>query len=146
MSQLKELQLKEAIRRLKILQEQYNLMETVITEFEKEDTLYYSERITQDYKGILFWIDNKEEFSNIIKQFEEEQKAVVYHAILNHTELGDMLNLLFVSQYQEEWKNDNEELKNGYPLVYCANVYAEEYSEFGTIQIVGVNGGIDRIN
>lgn len=146
MNKLRELQLKEAIKRLKILQQQYNLMETVITEFEKEGTLYYSERVNQTYRGMLFWIDNKKEFLEIIEQFEKKQKSVVYHAILSHKEFGDILNLLYISPYQKEWENDNEELKRGFPLVYCSNVHAEKYSEFGTIQIVGVNGGIDRIN
>lgn len=142
MEDLKELQIKECIERLKILQQQYGLMEKVTDEFEKEGIVYYSEYANQIQKGILFWVSNNKEYADIIKEFEEERKTMVYHVILQNTEFGEMLTLLYVSKDQEEWETDKEELKEGLPCAYCIN---GDISEFGGIQIEGANGGINRI-
>ena len=146
MADLRELQKQEALERLKILQEQYELMETVVNEFEKEDVVYYSEYTNKRQQGILYWISNNEEYVNAIKEFEEKYKALVYHAILTPMEFGTLLNLLCVCQYEEEWERERQELKDGYPFVYCMNLDDSSTSEFGTIQIAGANGGITRIN
>ena len=143
MKGLKELQIKEALDRLNILQKQYELIETVTNEFRDEGTIYYSEYINKVQQGILYWVDNREDFVNSIKEFEEGHSAIVYHVILTPTEFGDMLSLLYVSMHQEEWKRDREELEEGYPFAYCIN---GDISEFGAIQITGANGGISRLN
>jgi len=143
MENLKEVQTKEAMERLKILQEEYELMENVVNEFENEGTVYYSEYVNKDTKGILYWISNKEEFINDIKEFEEKYNTIVYHAILTPMEFGDMLTLLYVSPHQEEWVRDKEELKEGLPCAYCINA---DCSEFGCIEIAAANGGLTRTN
>lgn len=142
---LKELQKKEALERLKILQNEFELMETVVKEFEQKDTVYYSEDIAPNYNGILYWISNKEDYANAVKQFEEKHNAVVYHTILNHTIFGTILNLLYVSEHQDEWSMDREQLEDGLPFVYCVNLEDDHCSEFGGIQIDGRNGGIVRL-
>ena len=86
MENLKQLQKQEAIERLKILHDQYDLMETVINEFEKKDTVYYSEHHSK--VGILYWASNEEKYVRLMKQFEEEYDALVYHAILSSTPFG----------------------------------------------------------
>ena len=141
---LKELQKNEALNRLRILQMNYELLENVVTEFEQDNKLYYSEYINQNMQGILYYIDNKEEFTNAIKEFEEKHQAKVYHAILTPLTFGTMLSLLYVSQYTEEWKRDRKELSDGLPLAYCMNLDDETTSEFGGIQISKANGGITR--
>lgn len=141
---LKELQKNEALNRLRILQMNYELLENVVEEFEQDDKLYYSEYINQNMQGILYYIDNNEEFTNAIKEFEKKHQAKVYHAILTPLTYGRMLSLLYVSQYTEEWKRDRKELFEGLPLAYCMNLDDEITSEFGGIQISKANGGITR--
>ena len=46
---LKKLQKNEAINRLRILQMNFELLENVVTEFEQDDKLYYSEYINQNF-------------------------------------------------------------------------------------------------
>ena len=46
---LKQLQKKEALKRLKILQDKFQLMETVTKEFKQDNTLYYSEYVLSCY-------------------------------------------------------------------------------------------------
>lgn len=142
---LKELQKTEALNRLRILQMKYELMETVITEFEKENVLYYSEYVNKHCPAILYWVSNEERYVNIIKEIEEQQNILVYHAILTPTIDGTYLALLYVSQYQEEWQVDRNDLNEGIPLAYCINLADPQMAEFGGIQIAGAMGGIVRL-
>jgi len=142
---LRQLQKTEALNRLRILQMNYGLLENVVTEFEKDNTLYYSEYINKNAQGILYYVSNKEEFTNAIKEFEEKHQVLVYHAILTPLIYGRMLSLLYVSKYEEEWQRDRNELSEGLPLAYCMNLDDEITSEFGGIQIAKANGGITRI-
>ena len=98
----KQLQKQEAIKRLKILQDKFGLMKTVTKEFEKEDTLYYSEYFNRNMQGILYWVSNKKSLSKIVKEFEEKHKALVYHAILVPTVFGNTFNLLYVTEDKKE--------------------------------------------
>lgn len=142
---LKQLQKTEAIERLKILQDKFELMETVTKEFEKEDTLYYSEYVNKSYLATLYWISNNEDYEKAIKQFEEEHNTLVYHAILTRTTFGRLLTLLCVSANQDEWKKDRDELTEGLPCAYVMNLNDDNCSEFGCIQIAGAMGGIVRL-
>lgn len=142
---LKQLQKTEAIERLKILQDKFELMETVTKEFEKEDTLYYSEYINKSCPAILYWVNNKEEYKNAVKEFEEEHNALVYHAILTRTTFGTILTLLYVTEEQEVWQEDRKQLNEGLPLAYCINLDDDTCSEFGGVQIGGAMGGIVRL-
>lgn len=142
---LKQLQKKEALNRLRILQTKYGLLENVITEFEKEDTLYYSEYVNKQCPAILYWVSNKEEYQRAIKEFEEEYDALVYHAILTSTTFGTILTLLYVTEQEEVWKEDRENLNEGMALAYCINLEDDTYSEFGSVQIAGAKGGITRL-
>lgn len=143
--ELKQLQKDEALNRLRILQMKYGLLENVIKEFQAEDTIYYSKYINKNLQGILYWITNEEEYVNAIKEFEEKNQAKVYHAILCPMEYGRILSVLYVSQHQDEWKMDRDDLNDGIPLAYCINLDDDTTSEFGTIQITKANGGISRI-
>ena len=144
--ELKELQKNEALNRLRILQMKYGLLENVVKEFQVDDTIYYSEYINQYLKGLLYWIDNEDEYADAIKRFEEKHQSTVYHAIYTPTSHGRILSLLYVSPHQEEWKMDRDDLNNdGRPLAYCINLDDDTSSEFGAIQIAKANGGINRI-
>lgn len=142
---LRQLQKTEALNRLRILQMNYELLENVVTEFEQDNTLYYSEYINKNAQGILYYVSNKEEFTNAIKEFEEKHQVLVYHAILTPLIYGRMLSLLYVSKYTEEWQRDRNELSEGLTLAYCMNLDDKTTSEFGGIQIAKANGGITRI-
>ena len=129
---LREKQQQEAIARL----EQLNLYPTVLKEF-KQGLINVSE-----HGGILYWAD--EEQQAIIKEFEQEHEAIVYHIILSYTEIGRMLSIMYVSKYEEEWEMDRDDLKQGYPCVYVKNLDDDMLSEFGCIGIVERFGGLMR--
>lgn len=142
---LKQLQKIEAIERLKILQDKFGLIGIVTKEFEKEDTLYYSEYLDKQFPAMLYWISNNEDYEKAIKQFEKEHNILVYHAILTRTTFGKLLTLLCVSANQDEWKRDRDELTEGLPCAYVMNLNDDNCSEFGCVQIAGAKGGIVRL-
>lgn len=129
----RETQKQEAIKRMKMLK----LHENCIREFEQDDVINQSE-----HGGILYWLDEKQQ--NIVKKFEAEHGAVVYHAIHNYTAFGELLALLYVSKHKEEWEYDRDDLKEGTALAYVVNIDDEWCSEFGSIGVKPQWGGLCR--
>ena len=142
---LRTMQKQEAIKRLKILRQQ-GLLKNVVDDFRKNNLIYYSEQ-TQ-LGGVLYWCtqaNGANRFVKVIEEFEQEHNATVYHAIHCYTEFGELLNLLYVSDYEEEWQQDRQDLKENYSFCYVVNLDAEIFSEFGSVGINIVNGGLIRI-
>ena len=126
-------QKQEALKRMKMLK----LHENAIREFEKEDVINQSE-----HGGILFWLDDSQ--NALVERFEKEYNAVVYHVIHNYTEFGELLAFLYVSENEEEWGYDRDDLKEGYALAYVENLDEPAFSEFGSIGIKPQWGGLCR--
>ena len=124
---------KEAIERMKMLK----LHPNPIVEFKDDGLLNFSER------GILYWIDN-EDWMEKIREIEEEYNILVYHAILNHAEFGELLSLLYVSDSEDEWEFDRSDLLDGYIFAYVLNLDEPTYSEFGGITVKSRFGGLVR--
>lgn len=146
MTTLKEKQKQEALKRMKAL----HLNRNVIYEFEELNIINYSERQNAIFDGILYWIDNNPQFKQIIQEFEKEYGAMVYHAQLTYFNgFGQCLALLYVSKNKQEWEMDLNDLttpdKTKNVCAYVANVSCPEYSEFGYIGIESRNGGISRV-
>lgn len=137
---LREKQKQEAVKRLR----QLKMFPNVIEDFEKEDRVYYSERINQVFDGVLYWLSNSEDFTAIVKDFEEKHEALVYHAQLTNFEFGKCLTLLFVSKHEKKWERDREDLQNGEPYCYVVNLDVPDFSEFGYCGIEPKNGGVTR--
>ena len=142
-SDFRQLQKTEATQRLQLLEKLYKMHQNVLKEFTSDETIYYSERINKAFCGILYWLDNIQEYVDAVKEIEQKYNIYVYHCILSHTEFGDLLDMLFVSSAQEEWKQEIEDLKSGYVESYCY-VFDGDTSEFGTIKIKAINGGLTR--
>lgn len=142
---LRYLQIKQAMERLEILEKEYLLHENVLKEFREDETIYYSENLGGAFSGILYWLANKNEYVEKVRKIEQERNIFVYHCILNHTIDGDLLTMLYVSEYQDEWEFEKNDLKNGCIDVYVCNLNRDIDSEFGSVQITGVNGGLVRV-
>lgn len=133
MEELKIKQKQEAIERMKMLK----IYTQAIKEFEKENVINVSE-----HGGILFWLDDEQQ--EMVKRFEEKYNAVVYHIIHNYTEFGELYSLLYVSQHEEEWDYDKDDIKHNIALCYVVNKDEESFSEFGSIGIKSQFGGVIR--
>ena len=133
-TQIAQAQVTEALLRMKKL----HLHENAVKEFYEEGKLNKSEH------GILYWLDEKEQ--NMIKEWEKETGCMVYHVILDEFEFGTCYSFLYVSEYSEEWTEDDKWLEQGCPIAYVMNVTRSDYSEFGSIGIRPAYGGVLRIS
>lgn len=130
----REEQIKEAIMRMKEL----NLHENVVREFKEENMLNMSEN-----GGFLYWLS--EEHNKIIRDWEEESGNVAYHIIHNHTEFGELLSILYVGKYEDEWEMERADIKDGHVFSYVVNLDVPEFSEYGSIAIQRKIGGLVRV-
>lgn len=126
----------EAIKRMKVL----GLFKPCIKAFEKYDEL----QLTEPTGGLYEFGDNAEVNAKI-KEFEEEYNALVYHVIHTYTQFGELYNFLYVSDYEEEWEYDNEDVKAGYAVAYVWNKTDEWMSELGGIAVRERFGGLVRV-
>lgn len=125
---------KEAINRMKTLK----LYPNIIREFSNENKL----NLSLSLNGALCHL-NDEQLARV-QEFEQKYNALVYHVIHNHTQFGELLSFLYVSQHTDEWEYDRNDLQEGYPFVYVANLTDEICSEFGHIGIQLYHDGIAR--
>jgi len=134
--QLKE----EAIARMRLLR----LMPKIIGEFKRSNRVYYSERQNAMFNAVLYWLDNKPEWVEFVKDFENKNNCLVYHCQLTYTEFGDMLSLLYVDNDETEWELEKEAIANGQTLAYVHNLSDTDLSEYGMIGVKPSMGGITR--
>ena len=127
----RNLQKEEAVKRIKLLK----LHQCV------EDS-FLNEELLQSIHSFLFELepDNKDK----IRKWERKTGNIVYHVINNTFEFGECLSLLYVSKYEEEWSDDKEILKEGYPIVFVMNLDNDDFSEYGSIGIKESMGGLLR--
>ena len=90
-------------------------------------------------------MNNRQEFVNAAKEIENKYNIFIYHCILNHTINGDWLTMLFISSTPDNWEDEKIELKSGVPFAYVYD-FGGFGSEFGPIEIKGINGGITRVS
>lgn len=133
MEDLRAKQKAEAIERMKKI----GIMEQPIKEFKEEGKLNLSEN-----GGMLYWLDDEQK--KMVEDFEKEHNGLVYHIIHQFTNIGELYNLLYVSEHVEEWKMDMDDLGEGQMLAYVVNVSMPDCSEFGTIGIQPSVGGLMR--
>ena len=130
---MKAKQRTEALKRMEML----HLHENVIDDFKEINLLNQSE-----HGGILYWVEG--EMEKKIREWEEKTGNLVYHVIHDYTEFGELLSLLYVSQYEDEWETDREDIQDGYALAYVMNLTDDWCSEYGNIGIRPQWGGVVR--
>lgn len=137
----REIKKVEAINRMKEL----GLFAPCIKAFKDRDEVQLSEPT-----GGLYEFSIDKELTTKMQEFEKKNNALVYHVI--HTpmrldgEVMDMYNFLYVSDYQEEWEVDNADIKEGYVFAYVWNKTIDYFSEFGSITVKGMFGGLVRVS
>ena len=117
---------------------------TCVGDFRKNGKVWKSE-----FHGILYWLDEDEQ--KAVDEFEKAHDGYkVYHCYKAHTEFGDMLSMLYVNgRSQEEFDEDKQyfdmDIDDGYIMTYTKNFDDDFCSEFGSIVIRSIFGGIQRI-
>ncbi len=144
---LREKQKQEAIKRLELLQKEYLVHKNVLKEFKEDGTIYYSESFGGFYSGILYWLNNREDFLNIVNEIEKKKDIFIYHCILNHyKDNRDVLTMLYISADEENWGFEKNQLINdGFIDVCICNLDCKSFFDFRNAEIIGVNGGLDTV-
>ena len=131
----REIKKEEAIKRMRAM----NIYSDAIKQFKNADIVMVSEPPL----GGLFWLNDEEK--EMVSKFEQENNALVYLVVRSFTNLGIMDNIFYVSDYQDEWEMENEDLKDHYAFVYVVNYDMPDCSEFGSIAWKSVGGGVLRV-
>lgn len=126
-----ELKLKEAISRMEYLE----FDEELIRQFKEEGT-------------VPLFIHNMDEVYGIrrnkvdrLTAFEKRTHALIYTVIFTPTEFGDMESYLYVSDWEEEWPSDWDDIHEGYAMTWTENLSYPECSEYGTISFIKTESG-----
>ena len=82
--------------------------------------------------------------NKIINDWAEETKNLPYHAILTDTQFGVILNILYVSNYEDDWDYENFTIESGNVIVYAINLTNSYMSDIGIIGVAKVQGGLVR--
>ena len=119
-----------------------------VLDFFKAGTICYSD-CAVPYFPILytFEVSNgaRKEWLDLVRKVEEDYDIRVYHISHCYTSFGELLNLLYVTSYEEEWEKDWYDLEENCPFSYVINLDEPSFSEFGAIGIRIAGGGIIRV-
>ena len=130
----REVKKEEALKRMKAL----NIFDAAIREFKNEDIIMVSEPPI----GGLYYLEDHEK--EMVKEFEEKYNALVYMVVRAFTNFGKMDSLLFVSDYDEEYEMEMEDIEDGIVMSYTINHDMPDCSEFGSIGVKSIGGGLVR--
>lgn len=126
----------EAISRMKML----GIFDHTIKEFKDKGIISVSEPPF----GAFFWANEEE--AQEIQKFEDEYNALVYVVVRSFTDLGVMDSYLYVSDHEEEWERDREDIKENTQFAYVINRSDPDCSEFGYIGLKrSIGAGLLRI-
>ena len=95
--------------------------------------------------GAHYYTHDDERLQQAIKEFEEENNALVYAVVRAFTSLGVMDSLLYVEDYREEWEYFDADVDYGTVMSYTINYDMPDCSEFGSIGFAKtIAGGLQR--
>ena len=115
----------EAMMRMKKLR----IWNEAIKSFRKHDLVL----VTEPPIGAVYTMEPELEAE--VRKFEKEHNALVYMVVRSFTTFGKMDSLLFVSDYEEEWSMDREEIDDGIVMTYTINWDMPDCSEMGSIAV-----------
>ena len=118
-----------------------DILPAYINKFKKDGTVTLFER----FGGYYIGEDNEPELLKRIREFEAEYGSIVYAVTHTFTQFGELYEFLCISKYEEEWDYTLEDVKEGYAFSYVWNKTDEWCSEFGTITVQSLGGGIRRV-
>ena len=108
--------------------------------FEEENLVCFFE----NYGG--FWAYQEPQLYDKMKELELKNKCTVYAITHEFTEFGECYSFLIVTDYKSEWKTLLQSNGNThYAFAYVWNKDDDWCSEFGTIVVKSLAGGIKRI-
>ncbi len=119
---------------------QMEIYKPYIDEFKRNDSVCYFEH----YAG--FWVWQNEDAYKKMKEIESIYKCKVYAITHEFAEFGELYTFLIVTAYPSEWKTLVRSKNNEHTaFAYVWNKSDEWCSEFGSVTVKSLAGGIKRI-
>lgn len=112
----------ECLKRLEILK--FN--EKVIEDFKDKDKLYATNISNRKLVDTTY-----NEIIQGIKIFEKTNNVKIYYIVNIEKNNNIVIYLLYVKRNKREWKNEREDLKNGFVEVYS-------YEEIRQVKVIGI--------
>ena len=137
---LKELQKEEAIKRLEILTNKFDLKSSILEDFKKD-------KISLSINKYLTSIKNNSTFKEIVNLHEQQNNSLAYYGIIFKAFDMRMFAILTVSPNKEDWKKERELLYK-YDNLICLSEYAynldisNKCTEFISMIITSENGAL----
>ena len=133
---MKEKQKAKAIEIMK----QMDIYKPYIEGFKDENKVCFFEQ----FGG--FWVYQEPEIEAKMKELEKEYGCTVYAITHEFTQFGECYSFLIVTNYKHEWKTLVHSNKNQHSaFAYVWNKTDDWCSEFGTVAVKSLGGGITRI-
>lgn len=108
--------------------------------FEEKDQVCFFER----FGG--YWVYQEPEIEAKMKELEKQYKCVVYAITHEYTDFGELYTFLLVTNYPEEWSRLMISDGNRHTaFAYVWNKTDDWCSEFGSVSVMSLGGGITRI-
>ena len=134
---------KEAMSRMKTLQEKFELNPKIL-QYLKDDKLYYSYRVAGF--GCIDQVNYNEIYLKAVEDFEAKTGSYIYHVIENKSSRGVIwLTLLYVSQNESNWKMEKHE--DDYIAAYVMDLTEQDSDfcgEYGDVFLTSDNGALLR--
>lgn len=123
----------EALLRLKLF---YQMEPFVYRNFKESNEVYISENY-----GCLYSLNDEEE--QLVKNVEADGDRIVFHVLHYNTRYGEIYAMLYVYKDKSEWDSCRENLKfSGKSYCYAYNKNNPMFSEYGSIGVIQINGGL----
>ena len=127
----------EAKDRLDKLVSKYNMNKCIYKDYIESGELYYT-----DFNGIVRKLSSSI-YEKVVKSICESHGIVPYYVIMTKTSFGDLINILFVSKYEEDWRVERE--SGGIVHCWVENLSIPMYSEYGSIAIKSIGSTLIRV-
>ena len=93
-----------------------------------------------------YWVDQKPEVYNKMKDLEKEYNCTVYAITHEYTDFGECYSFLIVTNYKSEWRTLVQSNGNKHSaFAYVWNKSDDWCSEFGSVLVQSCFGGLRRI-
>ncbi len=122
----------EALRRMRLL----DMWENVVNDFDSNGTVYMSETA-----GIVYDLNN--DAKKAVKKVTDDG-MLAYAVIRQNTTFGEVYTVLYVSTRTDEWIYEIPTNK-GWLMSYVYNASCDDMSEYGSVQVKQVSGGLVRV-
>ena len=124
------------------LLEMLDIYKPYIDGFKISDKVCFFER----FAG--FWVYQEPEIEAKMKEIEKQYNCMVYAITHEMTAFGELYSFLVLTDYKSEWKTiveKTDEEDTFYAFAYVWNKDDDLCSEFGTVMIKSLGGGLMRI-